>query len=69
MSDVWLNIVMVVVFVLIGGAFSGAEIALVSLSQMIPSGRFGFPASSITSTHEDPEYRICGLSLLCHTFR
>ncbi|MCU1670738.1 MAG: hypothetical protein JWP40_3665 [Blastococcus sp.] len=33
MSDVWLSIVMVVVFVLIGGAFSGAEIALVSLRE------------------------------------
>ena len=33
MSDVWLNIVMVFVFVLIGGAFSGAEIALVSLRE------------------------------------
>ncbi len=33
MSDVWLNIVMVVVFVLIGGAFSGAVIALVSLRE------------------------------------
>ena len=33
MSDVWLNIVMVVVFVLIGGVFSGAEIALVSLRE------------------------------------
>ena len=33
MSDVWLNIVMVVVFVLIGGFFSGAEIALVSLRE------------------------------------
>jgi putative hemolysin len=32
-SDVWLNIVMVVVFVLVGGAFSGAEIALVSLRE------------------------------------
>jgi putative hemolysin len=32
-SDVWLNIVMVVVFVLIGGAFAGAEIALVSLRE------------------------------------
>jgi putative hemolysin len=32
-SDVWLNIIMVVVFVLIGGAFSGAEIALVSLRE------------------------------------
>ncbi len=33
MSDVWLNILMVVAFVLIGGAFSGAEIALVSLRE------------------------------------
>ncbi|MGY1720559.1 MULTISPECIES: hemolysin family protein [unclassified Blastococcus] len=33
MSDVWLNIVMVVVFILIGGAFAGAEIALVSLRE------------------------------------
>src|SRR4051794_28025686 len=32
-SDVWLNIVMVVAFVLVGGAFSGAEIALVSLRE------------------------------------
>ncbi|MGY1837962.1 MULTISPECIES: hemolysin family protein [unclassified Modestobacter] len=33
MSDVWLNIVMVFGFVLVGGAFSGAEIALVSLRE------------------------------------
>ncbi|WP_409328812.1 hemolysin family protein [Trujillonella humicola] len=33
MSDVWLNILMVVVFVLIGGFFAGAEIALVSLRE------------------------------------
>ena len=41
MSDVWLSIVMVVVFVLIGGVFSGAEIALVSLreSQVRGDGR------------------------------
>jgi putative hemolysin len=32
-SDVWLSIVMVVAFVLVGGAFSGAEIALVSLRE------------------------------------
>ncbi|MCF6509099.1 HlyC/CorC family transporter [Blastococcus sp. MG754426] len=46
MSDVWLNIVMVVVFVLIGGAFAGAEIALVSLREgqvraMADQGRRG----------------------------
>jgi putative hemolysin len=32
-SDVWLNIIMVFAFVLVGGAFSGAEIALVSLRE------------------------------------
>jgi putative hemolysin len=32
-SDVWLSIIMVVAFVLIGGVFSGAEIALVSLRE------------------------------------
>jgi putative hemolysin len=32
-SDVWVNIVMVVVFVLVGGFFAGAEIALVSLRE------------------------------------
>ena len=46
MSDVWLNIVMVIAFVLIGGAFSGAEIALVSLREsqvraLAESGRRG----------------------------
>src|SRR3712207_6150800 len=45
-SDVWLNIVMVVAFVLIGGVFSGAEIALVSLREsqvraMAETGRRG----------------------------
>jgi putative hemolysin len=45
-SDVWLSIVMVVAFVLIGGAFSGAEIALVSLREgqvraMAEQGRRG----------------------------
>jgi putative hemolysin len=32
-SDVWLNIIMVVVFVLIGGFFSGTELALISLRE------------------------------------
>src|SRR5215211_2468728 len=45
-SDVWLSIIMVVVFVLIGGVFSGAEIALVSLREsqvraMAETGRRG----------------------------
>ncbi len=33
MSDVWLNIVMVFAFVLLGGVFAGSEIALVSLRE------------------------------------
>jgi putative hemolysin len=33
-SDVWLDIVLVVVFVLVGGVFAGAEIALVSLREV-----------------------------------
>ncbi len=33
MNDIWLNIAMVFVFVMIGGVFSGAEIALVSLRE------------------------------------
>jgi putative hemolysin len=45
-TDVWTSIVMVFVFVLIGGAFSGAEIALVSLREsqvrgLAESGRRG----------------------------
>src|SRR5688500_6564302 len=32
-TDIWLNIAMVFVFVMIGGVFSGAEIALVSLRE------------------------------------
>jgi putative hemolysin len=32
-NDIWLNVAMVFVFVLIGGVFSGAEIALVSLRE------------------------------------
>ncbi len=46
MSDVWPSMVMVIAFVLIGGAFSGAEIALVSLREsqvraMADGGRRG----------------------------
>src|SRR3712207_4079103 len=45
-NDIWLNIAMVFAFVLIGGVFSGAEIALVSLREsqvraMSESGRRG----------------------------
>ncbi|WP_116453298.1 hemolysin family protein [Blastococcus litoris] len=56
MSDVWLNIVMVVVFVLIGGAFSGAEIALVSLreSQVRAMAETGRRGQSVQKLLSDP---------------
>ncbi|MCW2582146.1 MAG: hypothetical protein JWQ53_936 [Klenkia sp.] len=55
MSDVWLNIVMVVVFVLIGGAFAGAEIALVSLREsqvraLAEKGKRGQSLSTLLAT-------------------
>ena len=54
MSDVWLNIVMVIVFVLIGGVFAGAEIALVSLREsqvrgMAETGRRGLAVQRLLS--------------------
>ncbi|MGY2130002.1 hemolysin family protein [Blastococcus sp. SYSU DS0617] len=54
MSDVWLNIVMVVVFVMIGGVFAGAEIALVSLREsqvraMAETGRRGKAVQKLLS--------------------
>jgi len=54
-SDVWLNIVMVVVFVLIGGAFAGAEIALVSLREsqvraLAEKGKRGQSLSTLLAT-------------------
>ena len=56
MSDVWVNILMVVVFVLIGGAFAGAEIALVSLreSQVRALGERGKRGRSLTRLLGDP---------------
>ncbi|MET0763552.1 MAG: hemolysin family protein [Blastococcus sp.] len=56
MSDVWLNIVMVVVFVLIGGVFSGAEIALVSLreSQVRAMAETGRRGQSVQKLLSDP---------------
>ncbi|SDG07543.1 hemolysin family protein [Klenkia brasiliensis] len=56
MSDVWLNIVMVVVFVLIGGAFAGAEIALVSLreSQVRALGERGSRGRALSKLLGDP---------------
>ncbi|MGY5884812.1 hemolysin family protein [Modestobacter lacusdianchii] len=54
MSDVWLNIVMVFAFVLIGGAFAGAEIALVSLREsqvraLAETGRRGQALNKLVS--------------------
>jgi putative hemolysin len=53
-SDVWLSIVMVVVFILIGGFFAGAEIALVSLREsqvraMAEQGRRGLAVQRLLS--------------------
>jgi putative hemolysin len=53
-SDVWLSIVMVVVFILIGGVFAGAEIALVSLREsqvraMAETGRRGQAVQKLLS--------------------
>jgi putative hemolysin len=53
-SDVWLSIVMVVVFVMIGGVFAGAEIALVSLREgqvraMAEQGRRGHAVQKLLS--------------------
>src|SRR5215216_4450005 len=53
-NDIWLNIAMVFVFVLIGGVFSGAEIALVSLREsqvraMADTGRRGQAVQKLLS--------------------
>ncbi|OMQ15679.1 hypothetical protein A7K94_0207800 [Modestobacter sp. VKM Ac-2676] len=54
MSDVWLNIVMVLAFIMVGGAFAGAEIALVSLRDsqvraLADTGRRGQALSKLLS--------------------
>jgi putative hemolysin len=55
-SDVWLNIVMVVVFVVIGGVFSGSELALVSLreSQVRALSNQGRRGQVLAKLVEDP---------------
>jgi len=55
-SDVWLNIVMVVVFVLIGGFFSGTELALISLreSQLRALSEQGRRGSALRRLLADP---------------
>ena len=56
MNDIWLNVAMVFVFVMIGGLFAGAEIALVSLREgqvkaLAASGRRG---RAVQKLLEDP---------------
>jgi len=55
-SDVWLNIVMVVVFVLIGGFFSGTELALISLreSQVRALSEQGRRGAALAKLLSDP---------------
>ncbi|TFV53542.1 hemolysin family protein [Blastococcus sp. TF02A-35] len=65
MSDVWLNIVMVVVFVLVGGAFAGAEIALVSLREgqvraMADQGRRG---KAVQKLLQDPNQFLAAVQV------
>jgi putative hemolysin len=55
-SGLWFNIVMVVVFVLIGGFFSGTELALISLreSQVRSLGEQGRRGAALTRLLADP---------------
>jgi len=55
-SDVWFNIVMVVVFVLIGGFFSGTELALISLreSQVRALSEQGSRGAALSKLLADP---------------
>jgi putative hemolysin len=64
-SDVWLNIVMVVVFVLIGGAFSGAEIALVSLreSQVRAMSETGRRGQAVQKLLSDPNQFLAAVQV------
>src|SRR3712207_9412129 len=56
-NDIWLNIAMVFAFVLIGGVFSGAEIALVSLRE----GQVR--SEEHTSELQSRQYLVCRLLL------
>src|SRR4051794_35308578 len=55
-SDVWLNVLMVIVFVLIGGFFSGTELALISLreSQVRALSEQGRRGAALHSLLADP---------------
>jgi len=64
-SDVWLNIVMVFAFVLIGGAFSGAEIALVSLreSQVRALAETGRRGQALNKLLADPNQFLAAVQV------
>jgi putative hemolysin len=64
-SDVWLNIVMVIAFVLIGGAFSGAEIALVSLreSQVRALAETGRRGQALNRLLRDPNQFLAAVQV------
>jgi putative hemolysin len=64
-SDVWLNIVMVIAFVLIGGAFSGAEIALVSLreSQVRALAETGRRGQALNKLLSDPNQFLAAVQV------
>ncbi|MCZ2806417.1 hemolysin family protein [Modestobacter sp. VKM Ac-2983] len=65
MSDVWLNIVMVFAFVLVGGAFSGAEIALVSLreSQVRALAETGRRGQALNKLLADPNQFLASVQV------
>ncbi len=65
MSDVWLSIVMVVVFILIGGVFSGAEIALVSLreSQVRALAETGRRGQAVQKLLSDPNQFLAAVQV------
>jgi putative hemolysin len=64
-SDVWLNIVMVFAFVLVGGAFSGAEIALVSLreSQVRALAETGRRGQALNKLLADPNQFLASVQV------
>jgi putative hemolysin len=64
-SDVWLNIVMVIAFVLVGGAFSGAEIALVSLreSQVRALAETGRRGQALNKLLSDPNQFLAAVQV------
>jgi len=64
-SDVWPSIVMVVVFIVIGGVFSGAEIALVSLreSQVRALAETGRRGQAVQKLLSDPNQFLAAVQV------